>query len=125
MPNQISPIGQVIAQDNGAPVVPRPSPSAPAEAASVSRAQPAVRAESVAPSADSAALKQAAEQINEFIKSSSRNLEFLVDKGSGRIIVKVLDQETGEVIRQVPAEETLAIARSLDTPQGVIIRSKA
>ena len=129
MPNQISHIGQVIAQDSGAPAVPRPSPSVPAEAANVSLAQPSTHTkhtESAALSVDSAVVKHAAEQINEFIKKmNSNNLLFSMDKTSGRIVVKVVDHETGEVIRQIPAEETLAIARNLDTPQGVIIRSKA
>ena len=114
MPNPIDHISPVVAPGKSAPAV---RPHAP-----VAVAHTEVTAEK---NIDSAAVKQAAEQINEFIKSSSRNLQFSVDKGSGRIIVKVTDQETGEVIRQVPAEETLAIARSLDTPQGVIIRSKA
>ncbi len=114
MPNPINHISPVVVAEKNAPVVQRP----PARAV-------VAPTEVTAVSIDSTAVKQAAEQINEFIKSSSRNLQFSVDKASGRIIVKVMDQETGEVIRQVPAEETLAIARSLDTPQGVIIRSKA
>lgn len=126
MPNdQISHMGQAIARDSGAPAAPRPSPSVPMEAASAAVAVPSEHP-AVVPIADSSVVKQAAEQINEFLKkSNSRSLQFAVDKDSSRIIVKVVDQESGEVLRQIPAEETLAIARSLDTPQGVIIRSKA
>lgn len=122
MPNdQISSIGQSVVREAPAS---RPGAPAPAETASApAEAKPA--APPAAQGADPAVLKKATEQINEFIKSSSRNLQFSVDKGTGRIIVKVVDQESGEIIRQIPPEETLAIAKNLDNPQGVIIRSKA
>lgn len=120
MPNdQISSIGQAVVRE--APVS-RPAPAA-AEASAPAEGKPA--APPAAQGADPAVLKKATEQINEFIKSSSRNLQFSVDKGTGRIIVKVVDQESGEIIRQIPPEETLAIAKDLGNPQGVIIRSKA
>lgn len=126
MPNdQISSIGQALALDSGASAAHRTPPPVPAEAASIPAAKPPGLIGSANPSADPAVVKKAAEQIKEFVQASSHNLNFSVDKGSGRIIVKVVDQETGEVIRQIPAEETLAIANSLDTPRGVLIRSKA
>ena len=74
---------------------------------------------------DAEAVKKAAESINEFIKSTSRNLQFDVDKDTGIVVVKVVDKETGDVIRQIPGDETLAIAKNLDSVQGVLIRSKA
>jgi len=74
---------------------------------------------------DAQAVKQAADSINEFIKSTSRNLQFSVDKDTGIVVVKVVDKDTGDVIRQIPGEETLAIAKNLDSVQGVLIRSKA
>lgn len=122
MPNdQINSIGQAIARDSNATVANRAAP-VPAEATGgAATSHPGT----TAPVADPALVKRAAEQINEFIKSSSHNLQFSVDKDSGRIIVKVVDQETGALIRQIPSEETIAIASSLDKPQGVIIRSKA
>lgn len=124
MPNdQISSIGQAAVRES-APAS-RPATPAPADTASApAQAKPA-QAPPTAQGADPAVLKKATEQINEFIKSSSRNLQFSVDKGTGRIIVKVVDQESGEIIRQIPPEETLAIAKNLDNPQGIIIRSKA
>lgn len=122
MPNdQINRIGQAIARESNATVSSRAAP-VPAEATAGAVAP---RPGAAVPVADPALVKRAAEQINEFIKSSSHNLQFSVDKDSGRIIVKVVDQETGDLIRQIPSEETIAIASSLDKPQGVIIRSKA
>lgn len=123
MPNdQISGVSQAglreptLVAPQGAPVasIPPAASSAPAQA---EREQP------VKPDAE--AVKKAAESINEFIKSTSRNLQFSVDKETGIVVVKVMDKETGDVIRQIPGEETLAIAKNLDSVQGVLIRSKA
>lgn len=89
-------------------------PAAPGPAAREHASQP-----------DAQAVQKAAESINEFIKSTSRNLQFSVDEETGIVVVKVVDQETGDVIRQIPGEETLAIAKNLDSVQGVLFRSKA
>jgi len=99
--------------------------SAVAATPPASAAPPAQTAREQASQPDAQAVKRAAESINEFIKSTSRNLEFSVDKDTGIVVVKVVDQETGDVIRQIPGEETLAIARNLDSVQGMLIRSKA
>ncbi len=121
----LSSIGQATPREPGGAPSARPVASASAPVAAVPAAQQQSTSGESVPVADPAVVNKAAEQINEFMRASSRNLEFSVDKGTGRIIVKVVDQESGEVIRQIPPEETLAIARNLDTPQGVIIRSKA
>jgi len=126
MPNdQISSIGQGVARDSGQPAASRPAAPVPEVTASAPPATQTEPSKSTVPIADPELVKKAAEQINEFIQSSSRNLQFSVDKNLNRIIVKVVDKETGEVIRQIPGEETLAIANSLDTQKGVLIQSKA
>ena len=126
MPNNpINSIGQGIAQESGKSVAPRPSNSVPDATASLPTAKQSIPDKSAAPIADSELVKKATEQINKFIQSSARDLQFSVDTNLNRIIVKVVDKETGEVIRQIPGEETLAIANSLDTSKGVLIRSKA
>ncbi len=58
-------------------------------------------------------VRAAAQQLDRFIKSSARNLEFRVDEKSGEVVVSVRDSSTGEVIRQIPNEETLRIAERL------------
>lgn len=98
---------------------------APADAPPLAPAPPAATAREQASPPDAQAVKKAAEAINEFIKSTSRNLQFSVDKDTGIVVVKVVDKETGDVIRQIPGEETLAIAKNLDSVQGVLFRSKA
>lgn len=69
-------------------------------------------------------LDQAIRELNEYVQSLKRTINFEIDKSSGRTIVRVLNQQTGELIRQIPSEEALAIARHLDAVQGVIVRKK-
>lgn len=58
-------------------------------------------------------MEQAVSQVNEFVQSLSRDLQFTVDEDSGRTVIKVLDTETKTVIRQIPPEEMLRIATYL------------
>jgi len=61
------------------------------------------------------ALDSAVKQLNSYVQSINRNLEFNIDNDSGKTVVKVIDAETDELIRQIPNEEALIIARQLDT----------
>ena len=126
MPNdQISGVSQAGPREpfTAAPQSAVASASAANPPAAAAAPPQAVREQAVKPDAET--VKQAAERINDFIKSSSRNLNIAVDKDTGIVVVKVVDKETGEVIRQIPGDETLAIAKNLDSVQGVLIRSKA
>lgn len=58
-------------------------------------------------------VKQAARQLETFMQSMNRYLEFKVDQDSGRTIVTVKDKSTGEVVRQIPSEEVLRLAQNL------------
>jgi flagellar protein FlaG len=58
-------------------------------------------------------LKQAVSQLNDFVQSMQRNLQFSIDKESGAMVVKVIDAKSEKIIRQMPSEETLRLARSL------------
>ena len=58
-------------------------------------------------------VKQAARQLETFMQSMNRYLEFRVDQDSGRTIVTVKDKSTGEVVRQIPSEEVLRLAQNL------------
>ena len=68
---------------------------------------------------------QAAQEINDFLKSSSAGIEFQVDKQSERVIVRVVDTETKQLIRQVPTEEMVAISHALDRMTGLLLAQKA
>ena len=67
-------------------------------------------------------LKDAAEKANEFVGTLNQELNFSVDKDTGKTVVKVLDKKSGEIIRQIPPDEMLSIAKALDTIEGMIIR---
>jgi flagellar protein FlaG len=58
-------------------------------------------------------VKQAARELETFMESMNRYLEFKVDQDSGRTIVTVKDKSTGEVVRQIPSEEVLRLAHNL------------
>jgi flagellar protein FlaG len=55
-------------------------------------------------------VKAVAAQLDAYLKSVSRALEFRVDAASGHTVVSVRDAQTGELIRQIPNEEVLRLA---------------
>jgi len=69
-----------------------------------------------------AAVAKMAETIN---IQDPPQLAFSIDEESNRTIVRVTDASTGELIRQLPSEEALAIARSLDKMQGLLLKQQA
>lgn len=71
------------------------------------------------------ALKQAVAASNAALKQVTNNVEFELDAGTGRTVVRVIDSNTRQVIRQMPSEEMLAVARALDTLQGLLVRVEA
>ena len=106
------------------------SPSVPAEATAVRAKAAAIDSPvktvgSGKGSVDSAALRDATDKINLTMQSLGNNLEFTVDSEISVNIVKVVDKETNKTIRQFPSEEAVAIAKTLDKLQGLLIRAKA
>ena len=65
-------------------------------------------------------VRQAVDQIQRAVPLVAQNLQFLVEKATGKTIVRVVDSQTREVIRQIPTEEVLSIARALDRMQGLL-----
>jgi len=88
-------------------------------------AQPRAQADQAAPEPSIEDLKSAVGDINNTIQSLVSHLEFSVDTDTGRNVVKVVDMRTDEVIRQFPSHEALAIAKALDSFQGLLLRDKA
>ena len=74
---------------------------------------------------DAAALKAATDKINHTMQGLGNNLEFTVDSETSMNIVRVVDKETNKTIRQFPSEEALAIAKTLDKLQGMLVRTRA
>lgn len=62
-----------------------------------------------------ATVEQAVSDINDYVQTVSRDLQFRVDDALplGRSIVTVIDSDTQETIREFPSEEALALAHQL------------
>ena len=67
---------------------------------------------------------RAAEQMQKFVSSMGRNLNFSIDGETGHHIVRVTNPATGEVVRQLPSEEMLRLAHSL-TQISALVNQKA
>jgi len=74
---------------------------------------------------DKATLSSAVNKLNDLVAPALQTLEFAIDDQSGRVVVKVVDTVTQEVLRQIPNEEVLAMSKTLDKLQGLIIRQTA
>ena len=71
-------------------------------------------------------IKQAVEEMRKSLsQTAANNLQFSIDDETGQTIVRVTDQQTGELIRQIPSEELVALAKSLDRMQGMLLRQQA
>ena len=70
-------------------------------------------------------LAEMAEQMESFVGTFNRGLEFRVDEDSGRNVVKVIDRHSGDTIRQIPTEELLDVIARLAEASGGIIDVKA
>ena len=70
-------------------------------------------------------LAEMAEQMESFVGTFNRGLEFKVDEDSGRNVVKVIDRHSGDTIRQIPTEELLDVIARLAEASGGIIDVKA
>lgn len=66
-------------------------------------------------------LEKVAQQLQDFMGEMNRSLEFLVDKDSGRDVIKVLDKGTGELVKQYPSEEVLTLISKLSDATGNLI----
>jgi flagellar protein FlaG len=58
-------------------------------------------------------VEDAVREINDYVQSMQRELQFTVDKESGKTVIKVIDSNTKELIRQIPGEEALNVAKRL------------
>jgi flagellar protein FlaG len=79
-----------------------------------------------APPVTQAAVTAAVQSANAYIQeATSSSLQFSLDQDSGRTVVKMIDTQTEEVLRQFPSEEMLAISKSIDRMQGLLINREA
>jgi len=125
-------IGQIGNSAQPAPVINDGTPPAAAAAqagqsAGNAAAQvPQVAQEGGTASASGQQVSQAVDEINKVLQSMSAEIRFSLDSDdSNQVIVKVINPQTNEVIRQIPSAEALAISKSLEKVQGLLIHQKA
>jgi flagellar protein FlaG len=70
-------------------------------------------------------VRQVVQNLSDYVQSFKRDLQFSVDRGSGRTVIRVVDSTSGETIRQIPSEELLDIARALGSGDGALLKTKA
>ena len=97
------------------------------EAAPKAAEKPAepVRQAPAAPPVEVRKIESVTRQIDSFLRSMNKSLQFRLDESSGRMIVSICDAETGEVIRQVPGEEAMRIAQNLENRLSGMLDEKA
>ncbi len=66
-------------------------------------------------------MKAAAEQIESYLKSVGRELQFSIDEETGETVITVRDASTGEIVRQIPKAEAMRIAHSLGSQTNALI----
>lgn len=85
----------------------------------------AVEVTASAPLIDEVALSKAVKMLNDHVAPALQSIEFSIDQETNRTIVKVIDTATQKVLRQIPNEEVMAISKTLDKLQGLMIRQTA
>ena len=68
---------------------------------------------------------KAAQQIQDFVHSMGRNLNFSIDQTTGYHVVRVVNPETNETVRQLPSEELLRIAQSMKQLNSALVNQRA
>ncbi|WP_152206421.1 flagellar protein FlaG [Marinobacter changyiensis] len=66
-------------------------------------------------------LDEAVSQLNNYVQSVQRDLQFEVDNEMGQTIVRVVDQQTQEVIRQIPDEVAMRLAEKLQQDEPLTL----
>jgi flagellar protein FlaG len=126
MMNEITKITTVPAQVRPVPALPSVSFAQGQKTGNdlppIAEAAKPVAVETVKSQAVQEKVQAAVAQMNEYIQSTQRDLNFTYDPGSGETVVKVLDRSTQEVIRQIPDEIFLRLAQQLtpDEPVSLI-----
>jgi len=119
----VKPVPAAVDQPVATPqVASAPAASAPVAQVSSTSADSSASKDSKQDAQQSAEkLKAAVQEIDKFVKSIQRNLEFSIDEGSGQVVVKVIASDTGEVVRQLPSAEALKIADSLHNAHSLLL----
>ena len=63
--------------------------------------------------------------LQDFIQSVRRDINFNLDEDSGRVVVNVTEAASGDVIRQLPSEEALRLSENLSEIRSLLFEAKA
>ena len=58
-------------------------------------------------------VKAVAAQIESYLRSVGREVQFSIDDDSGETVITIRDSSTGELIRQIPSAEALRLSQAL------------
>jgi len=70
-------------------------------------------------------LQAAVSDIQGFVQSVRRDINFNLDEDSGRVVANVTAATSGDVIRQIPSEEALRLAENLSEIRSVLFEAEA
>ncbi|MEH6493212.1 flagellar protein FlaG [Halopseudomonas sp.] len=70
-------------------------------------------------------LQAAVSDIQNFVQSVRRDINFNLDDDSGRVVINVTEATSGDVIRQIPSEEALRLAENLSEIRSVLFEAEA
>ncbi|MCY1180946.1 FlaG protein [compost metagenome] len=65
------------------------------------------------------------DDIQSFLQTLKRNLNFSIDESTGKVVVKVIDGDSGKVVRQMPSEDVLKLAARLDDMRSLMFETHA
>ena len=65
------------------------------------------------------AIESAVSDLNSFVQSIQRGIQFSVHEETGRSIITITDKETGEEIRRLPSDQVLAIVAHISETLAV------
>ena len=117
--NQTTTAGTLPSPATAAAASPRPVPPQEAPAATPAPAK-AAGATPVNPEE----LKNSVDAINRFLKVNSE-VQFSIDEGSGKSVIKVIDTESKKVLRQFPSEQALEFGKNLNDLKGLLVDNQA
>jgi len=66
-------------------------------------------------------MQAVAQQMRDYLRSNSRDLEFRVDADTHSMVITVRESASGAVIRQIPSEEALHMRRYLNEWSGTFL----
>jgi len=67
-------------------------------------------------------IEDVVEVVNDYMQNVQRQLNFSIEKDTGRTVIRVMDSATNELVRQIPSEEFLVLAKALEKAKGILLQ---